>query len=402
MDTNDNNCFDLLDKLVKDIEEKISNAKSNEFNMFLATGMATQEVKHSKFLANLLDPKYPHNLGNSFLKAFLDSLYDYKCVAGLPKNSDILGISKSELLDIANSRHIELFTEKSLTIDEGGRMDICISADNFMVIIENKMFTGTHGEQLRRYEDEFTNYQSKRRIFIYLTPKGDAPVEDGIIRQNWCVMSYEKIVEIINNLIKIQKNNRVKIIMEDYAKMIDLNVLKGNSQLLDACEEVYRNNRDAIELINHYAQTSMENILIKCAELIQKKYPEVTIYSRDGAKGNIYFYTPVMKQYFENPDKCCRCVLGTSDGGASVSGFVEFLKPKGTNWDEVQGKYLRKYNPDKVGQDQFAGLMKRQKILLKQDRGGDIEGLKKKIETNIDSYIKNIRQIEENLKSLQC
>lgn len=46
--------------------------------------------------------------------------------------------------------------------------------------------------------------------------------------------------------------------------------------------------------------------------------------------------------------------------------------------------------------------MKRQKILLKQDRGGDIEGLKKKIETNIDSYIKNIRQIEENLKSLQC
>lgn len=247
--------FDLLNKLDDDIKNDITNFKGDKFNLFEATGMGIQEIKHSKFLANLLNPGYPHNLGNSFLKQFLEKVYDYCSPARRWKNADILAatsISKDELLQNTDKKDINVFTERALTIDEGGRLDICIETDDFLIIIENKVFTGTHDEQLRRYEDEFASSLKKKKIFIYLTPCGDLPVENGIIRNNWCVMSYESIKDIIGNLMREIRDKKIKIIMEDYKDMIDKSILNGNGGLIDACKKVYDENRDAIDLINLY------------------------------------------------------------------------------------------------------------------------------------------------------
>ncbi len=41
------------------------------FNLFEAIGVVAQEVKHSNFLAFLLDPSGTHGLGEVFLKRFL-------------------------------------------------------------------------------------------------------------------------------------------------------------------------------------------------------------------------------------------------------------------------------------------------------------------------------------------
>src|SRR2546425_6587194 len=57
--------FDDFDAFL-DLEERIA-----PFNLFEALGMQRAEVRHSQFLAYILDPNRPHGLGDEFLKRFL-------------------------------------------------------------------------------------------------------------------------------------------------------------------------------------------------------------------------------------------------------------------------------------------------------------------------------------------
>ena len=50
-----------------------------EFNIFEAIGVVRQELRHSDFLAFLLDPHQSHGLGDDFLKAFSS-----KCCSACP------------------------------------------------------------------------------------------------------------------------------------------------------------------------------------------------------------------------------------------------------------------------------------------------------------------------------
>ena len=46
-------------------------------------------------------------------------------------------------------------------------------------IVENKIDSAEHGEQLRRYrETAEREYRDHRRLFIYLTPGGDEPSDE--------------------------------------------------------------------------------------------------------------------------------------------------------------------------------------------------------------------------------
>ena len=48
------------------------------FNVFTATDMRRREVKHTKFLAHLLDPHEAHGLGIRFLENFVLNLINEK------------------------------------------------------------------------------------------------------------------------------------------------------------------------------------------------------------------------------------------------------------------------------------------------------------------------------------
>ena len=64
-------------KALEENLQKLKN-KADKLNIFEAVGMNTQEIKHSAFLAWLLNPEMPHNLGNKFLRTFLDNLLNYE------------------------------------------------------------------------------------------------------------------------------------------------------------------------------------------------------------------------------------------------------------------------------------------------------------------------------------
>ncbi|HAH57521.1 MAG TPA: hypothetical protein DCL86_05190, partial [Bacteroidales bacterium] len=69
MNSNESSLLALLDTVMLFEQE---HELGEKFNIFEAVGMARQEIRHSRFLAFLLNPLAPHGLGEYFLRNFLD------------------------------------------------------------------------------------------------------------------------------------------------------------------------------------------------------------------------------------------------------------------------------------------------------------------------------------------
>ena len=152
------------------LEEQIG-----RFNIFDALGIARVEIRHSNFLAWLLTPGESHGQGDLFLKAFLmDVLRKARQQGAEPP------ISAVEL-DGAELRGLEVRRELRY-------IDLLISCEEprFVIVIENKIDSGEHDDQLQRYKDTVASeFPDTKSLFVFLTPEGDDPSDE-----DWVSYSY--------------------------------------------------------------------------------------------------------------------------------------------------------------------------------------------------------------------
>lgn len=139
--------------------EQLSQNRGDNFNIFNVINVTTDEVRlHSKFLAELLNPKGSHGQEDIFLQLFIRK-FDIK-------------------IDTATaSVEVEKYIGKR-TITTGGSIDIYIY-DNLgdSITIENKIYAPDQENQLLRYY----NYCDKN--LLYLTLFGDEPSEKSIVAE---------------------------------------------------------------------------------------------------------------------------------------------------------------------------------------------------------------------------
>jgi hypothetical protein len=131
--------------------EKISDILGDRFNIFGILNLKTDELSHSKFIAELLDPKGSHGK-NKFLDLFLEKIGEKDFYR------------KDDLIRVETEKPIGYVTS-----DSGGRIDIFINNNKNpkQIIIENKIYAGDQPNQLLRYR----NYDPTARL-IYLTLDG--------------------------------------------------------------------------------------------------------------------------------------------------------------------------------------------------------------------------------------
>ena len=250
-----------LDNLLlsEDLEEL--NNRTNQFNVFNALKLQNNEIRHSNFLGWLMTPYENHELGDYFLKEFLKeaikSFSQDKMVA--------LSLSDIAFTDFSDC---EIKREHE-------NIDILIinSKQHFLCVIENKIWTGEHnspqkeGEeksQLIKYAEYVNNnYPTYNKLFIYLAPN----LEDNSMLLNrsykdkkgelnsvyYVPMTYEQVYRVINKVLKFKShymNSEVKVFIEHYKKMIERNIM-GNTdkEIVDLCRKIYRENKEAINLI---------------------------------------------------------------------------------------------------------------------------------------------------------
>ncbi|OUO50895.1 hypothetical protein B5F77_11755 [Parabacteroides sp. An277] len=145
--------------VVRDKQEQEDCRKRGEyFNVFSILNLEANETRtHSAFIAELLNPKGSHGVGDAFLKAFLSIL----------KLSDFDFDTASAEVQV--EYHIGFKNEDATT---GGRIDILITSKDKAILIENKIYAGDQENQLIRYFNFAKEKYADNFRLLYLTLNG--------------------------------------------------------------------------------------------------------------------------------------------------------------------------------------------------------------------------------------
>ena len=173
-----------------------------DFNILTALGVGRQELRHSDLLAYLLNPHKPHGLGEQLIRALLRR-------AG-------------ELL--AEPLDVDALTLGKLTVQrEWSFIDILVEspADKLVVIIENKVDSGEHSNQLTKYYRKVCERHPDWRIVgIYLTLDATPPAEE-CDRARYAPLGYADVAAALSEIAgDTEVEPDVQTLLRHYAQLI--------------------------------------------------------------------------------------------------------------------------------------------------------------------------------------
>jgi len=231
----------------------------DQFNVFEALGAVRQELRHSCFLAFLLDPEENHGLGDEFAKRVLQ-----KVLITADQSTPLTPID----LDIWDLN--ELVVQR-----EWQNIDILLTEKNhrLAVIIENKIDSSEHSDQLERYFQVVTqHYPGWTILGIYLTPEGETSSNTGYL-----ATSYTSICEIVERMVESRSSTLgadVRSLMVHYTQMLRRHIV-SESEIAELCRRIYRKHQRALDLIYEHrpdqqaaVREVLESIIQQTSELL--------------------------------------------------------------------------------------------------------------------------------------
>ena len=170
--------------------EQIHETDLPKFNLFNVLGVQHLERQHSEVIAWLLDPYCSHGLYDAFLRLFL-------CDVTIQARK--IGISAP------SAKTVRSWNLRSTEVDrECAGIDIQLvnNESRFICIIENKVFSDEHTNQLTRYFNQTTSrFEGFHIIPVFLTPYGVRPKK----RADACYyvpFSYKQIADLSERTIR--------------------------------------------------------------------------------------------------------------------------------------------------------------------------------------------------------
>ena len=226
----------------------------SKFNLFEAIGGVRQELRHSNLLAFLLDPSQSHGLGTIFLKELLQRVLSQTGIESAVSLSDLDAWGLDAATVQREWHHIDV-----LVIDNINR---------FCVIIENKIDTGEHSDQLNRYyRDVQSHYPGYKIVALHLTPDGDPPTS---VRYH--AASYLQVCQVAERLGALRRStpgSDVVMLLEHYAQMLRRHIV-SDSDVAELCRSIYQKHRQALDLILEHRPDQQAQIGQYVKRLIQE------------------------------------------------------------------------------------------------------------------------------------
>lgn len=153
----------LFDKicLLNQNYKRQKDEKGESYNLFKVIDKTSNETSvHSAFLADLLNPKGLHHMGDTFLRLFTDEFLNDMSFS-------------TETAVVEREKYIG-----PVTATTGGRLDIIVTdTDKKAIIIENKIYASDQENQLIRYHNYAETNTSEHKLF-YLSLDGTVHDED--------------------------------------------------------------------------------------------------------------------------------------------------------------------------------------------------------------------------------
>lgn len=173
--------------------------RGDYYNLFSVLGLRKKEIMHSRFIADLLNPKGHHKQGALFLERFIsrvDAEFNplYNEESRLERSNFL-----SENLDYWMTADLDdTWVETEYYLGnvnnqdyEGGFVDIVLVHRGKYLIIENKIDAGDQKGQLKRYNKIA---KAQNHISFYLSKTGKGPSEASVVDlkegRDYVVISY--------------------------------------------------------------------------------------------------------------------------------------------------------------------------------------------------------------------
>ena len=207
-------------ELFEDVDYQKIREKLNSPNIFTCLDNASYEIRHSNFIAWLLNPGETHNQKDYFLRQFLSAI-------GEPPPSE------GEHFDVRRERW---------------KIDIVISTQARVLAIENKIFAKDSVGQLAKYRAIIARkFPDKRARLIYWTLDRESPI-DGTEDAHWYRFSHREFNQILMLTLKNLKDQRVAFYVEDYIDAVSLTLL-GNTSFSEDAKKLVAKHKGVLKKI---------------------------------------------------------------------------------------------------------------------------------------------------------
>ncbi len=220
---------------LRELESRLT--AQNAFNLFDAIGVSNQELRHSDFLAFLLRPNEAHGLGDTFLKWFLGHALAQSPAP--PISRDTLNAWDLSDADVQREwNNVALF----ITSEE----------NRLAVVVENKIDTSEHSDQLVRYKQiaEAHGYSGpdKKLLCLYLTPRGIKSSHADYLPLGYAAICAHLETVSRRGAFVSAKSADIEIIVQHYTRMLRRKIV-GDPEIIKLCHELYGKHQAAFERV---------------------------------------------------------------------------------------------------------------------------------------------------------
>lgn len=205
------------------------------FCPFEALGMVHAEIRHSNFLASMMDPRGPHGLGSALLREVLDGV-----VAAI---GDVEGLSRLHL-------HLLELNEADIR-REWDRIDLLIAfpTAHLVFVFELKIAAEEGYDQLGRYRETVERRWPRstrapwQHLYLFLTRDGRQPT-DGV----WHAVTYDIIIDAIERTLERTAGGdpMARLMLKAYAKMLRKHHM-DDQELAKLAHELWAKHKQALE-----------------------------------------------------------------------------------------------------------------------------------------------------------
>lgn len=253
--------------------------RTNKFNLFDILKITRTEIRHSNMLSWLLNPNENHGFDDCIIKGVIQYV-----IASFRNTKDVfetLLMDCHEFIIYREWRNIDL---------------LAISAEEeFLICIENKVGSGEHSNQLKRYrrkvEEAYPNY---RKMYIFLSPEGVESSEP----EYWCSMGYQDILDIIESAYrKVKLFPDAKLLADNYMEAIRRDIVE-DEKLAQICMDIYAKHQKALDLIFENKPDKMADVgkVIKQWAIARTEENKLEIVLEKTVKSCIRFKTKTMSE----------------------------------------------------------------------------------------------------------
>jgi hypothetical protein len=245
---------EALERFVVENDDLLTlESRIGRFNIFDALGITRAEIRHSNFLAFILDPAESHGQGQLFLKALLMDLFKN----APPERRPLSPID----LDGTDMRGVEIRREWK-------HIDLLIVCQEprFFVVIENKIRSKEGRDQLSKYEKAMQeHYPDAQPLYVYLTLNADEPSKNA-----WVPYSHAGIHRVLTRVRETYGNaigDDVLVFLDHYLNLLGTRFM-NDEKIDELCRRIYKNHRQALDLIWERVGTPTSAVLAEVREVL--------------------------------------------------------------------------------------------------------------------------------------